>query len=703
MQVRDRNTTDQQQLCINSIRVLAMDAVQKANSGHPGMPMGMAAIAYVLWTHHLRYNPRDPKWPDRDRFVISNGHGSMLLYSLLYLTGFDLSLDDLKQFRQLGSITPGHPEYGLTAGVETTTGPLGQGFSNAVGMAMAEAHLAAEFNQPDHQIVDHYTYVFCGDGDLEEGISHEAASLAGNLRLHKLIYFYDDNHISIEGDTSVTFTDDSGKRFEAYGWHVQYVDGHDIEQIEQAIVAAKAVTDRPHIIVCRTHIGFGSAKTQDTGDAHGKALGADEVIATKHAYGYPSDEPFFVPVETLNEWRKMIDRGEQLQGEWRAKLDAYTVAYPEQAAEFKRRLAGSLPDGWADNLPSFEPGGKDAATRVTSGQVINALAKTLPGFIGGSADLAGSNDTWMKELPAFQHDNYAGRNFHFGVREHNMGGVLNGMAYHGGVRVFGATFLAFYDYMRPPVRLAALSHINPIFVYTHDSIAQGEDGPTHSPVEQMVGLRSVPNLLDIRVADGNETAAAWKIAIEQTKRPTALIFTRQPIPTLQGTKEKAMDGVAHGAYILSDCDGTPDIILMGSGSEVSLIMAAQPKLAEQGVRARVVSFPSWRLFRDQTQEYRDSVLLPNVSARLAVEAASPMGWERWVGDKGGMVAVDRFGASAPVKDVMPAYGFSVENVVATALKLLGKGRDTGDQAQQPTQTASGDNPGRATSGAEGHS
>ncbi len=702
MTVTDRNASKLDQLCINAIRVLSMDAVQKANSGHPGMPMGMAAIAYVLWSRYMRYNPRDPKWPDRDRFVLSNGHGSMLLYSLLYLTGFDLSLDDLKQFRQLGSITPGHPEYGMTAGVETTTGPLGQGFTNAVGMAIAEAHLAATFNRPDHPIIDHYTYVFCSDGDLEEGVSHEAASLAGNLRLGKLIYFYDDNHISIEGDTSVTFTDDSGKRFEAYGWHVQYADGHDLQQIEAAIRQAHAMPDRPHLIVCRTHIGYGSAKTQDTGDAHGKPLGADEVIATKHAYGYPSDEPFFVPDEAMTEWRKMSQRGEMLQAEWRKRFDAYTAAHPDEAAEFKRRLAGELPPGWADSLPTFEPGGKDLATRVTSGQSINALAKQMPELVGGSADLAGSNDTWMKELPPFQHDNYAGRNFHFGVREHNMGGVLNGMAYHGGVRPFGATFLAFYDYMRPPVRLAALSHINPIFVYTHDSIGQGEDGPTHSPVEQLLGLRAVPNLVEIRAADGNESAAAWKTAIEQTNRPTALIFTRQPLPTLAGTKEKAMQGVPCGAYILSDCNGPPDIILMGSGSEVSLLIAAQPKLAEQGVKVRVVSFPSWRLFRDQTQEYRDSVLLPTVRVRLAVEAASPIGWERWVGEQGGTICVDRFGASAPVKDVMPAYGFSVDNVVATALKMLGKG-DTSDNPQQPQQTNSGDNPGRAPSGSEGHS
>ncbi|PZR95322.1 MAG: transketolase, partial [Candidatus Chloroheliales bacterium] len=618
-------------------------------------------------------------------------------------TGFDVSMDDLKQFRQLGSRTPGHPEYGHTPGVETTTGPLGQGFSNAVGMAIAEAHLAATFNKPDYKIVDHYTYVFCSDGDLEEGISHEGASLAGNLRLSKLIYFYDDNHISIEGDTSVTFTDDTGKRFEAYGWHVQYADGHDLEQIEQAIVAAQAVTDRPHMIICRTHIGYGSPKTQDTGDAHGKPLGADEVIATKHAYGYPSDEPFYVAPEALTKWRKMLNRGEQLQGDWRKQLDAYTATYPDEAAEYKRRLTGELPEGWADNLPTFEPGGKDIATRSTSGQVINALAKTLPGLVGGSADLAGSNDTWMKDFPAFEHANYAGRNFHFGVREHNMAGVLNGMATHGGIRPFGATFLIFYDYMRPAVRLAALSRINPIFVYTHDSIAQGEDGPTHSPVEQMLGLRAVPNLLDIRPADGNETAAAWKVAIEQQDRPTAMAFTRQPIPTLQGTKEKAMDGLPHGAYILSDCDGTPDIILMASGSEVSLILEAQPKLAEQGIKARVVSFPSWRLFREQSQEYRDSVLLPTVTTRLAVEAASPIGWERWVGEKGGVIGVDRFGASAPVKQVMPAYGFTVENVVETALKLLGKGRDVGDQPQQPTATTSGDNPGRAPSGSEGHS
>ncbi len=703
MQVRDRNANDQEQLAINAIRVLSIDAVEKANSGHPGMPMGMAALAYVLWSRHLRFNPRDPKWPNRDRFIISNGHGSMLLYSLLYLTGYDLSLDDLKQFRQLGSLTPGHPEYNHTVGVETTTGPLGQGFSNAVGMAIAEAHLAAVFNKPDHKIIDHNIYVFCSDGDLEEGISHEAASLAGNLRLNKLIYFYDDNHISIEGDTSVTFTDDTGKRFESYGWHVQYIDGHDLNEIDNAIVTAQSITDRPHIIICRTHIGFGSPNKQDTGDVHGKPLGADEVLATKHAYGYPSDEPFFVPVETLNEWRKAIDKGEQLQAEWRAELDAYSAAYPDEAAEYKRRLAGNLPEGWADDLPTFEPGGKDIATRSTSGQVINALAKKLPELIGGSADLAGSTDTWMKEYTAFAHDNHAGRNFHFGVREHNMGGVLNGLATYGGVRPFGATFFIFYDYMRPPVRLAALSKINPIFLYTHDSIDQGEDGPTHSPIEQLPGLRAVPRLVDIRPADGNETAAAWKVAIKQQDRPTAMMLTRQPIPTLQGTKEKAMAGVPQGAYILSEADGAPDIILMGSGSEVSLIMAAQPKLAEQGVKARVVSFPSWRLFREQSEEYRDNVLPPNITARLAVEAAATMGWDHWVGEKGGVIGVDRFGASAPVKQIMPAYGFTVDNVVETALKLLGKGREKNEEAQQPTQTTSGETPGRAPSGDEGHS
>jgi len=657
------------QLAVNTIRTLAIDTVQKANSGHPGLPMGMADVAYVLWTQFLRHNPHNPDWPNRDRFILSAGHGSALLYSLLHLTGYDLPLEQLKQFRQWDSLTPGHPEYGLTPGVETTTGPLGQGFANGVGMAIAEAFLAATFNRGDDAIIDHYVYAIVSDGDLMEGISHEAASLAGHLKLGKLIYLYDDNHISIDGSTDLAFTEDRMKRFEAYGWHVQHIDGHDRAAVAEAIKAAQAVTDKPSIIACRTHIGFGSPNKQDTSSVHGSPLGPEEVKLTKAAYGWEADEDFFVPDDVLAHFRQAVDQRAQWEADWQNRWQAYSQAHPETARQLQQALSGELPAGWEAALPTFGPDDGPLATRAASGKVLNAIAPHIPTLIGGSADLAPSNNTWLKGYPAFANESFAGRNFHFGVREHGMSSILNGMALHGGVIPYGATFMVFADYSRPALRLAAMSHIPAIFIFTHDSIGLGEDGPTHQPVEQLAALRAIPNFITLRPADANETAAAWKVALEKRDGPVALLLTRQKLPVLVSPQQA--EGVARGAYVLLDTDKVyPDIILIATGSEVELAVGAYHRLAEQGIAARVVSMPSWELFQAQPESYRNAVLPPAVSARVAVEAGVSMGWERWVGNKGSVISLDRFGASAPYKTLYQHFGFTVENVVLRALKTI---------------------------------
>ncbi len=667
-----QETKQLQDQAINTIRFLSADAIQKANSGHPGLPMGDAAMAYALWTRHLRHNPTNPHWANRDRFVLSGGHGSMLLYSLLYLTGYDLSLDDIKQFRQWGSRTPGHPEFGMTPGVETTTGPLGQGFANGVGMAMAEANLAATFNRPGHDIIDHHTYAIVTDGDLMEGVSSEAASLAGHLRLGKLIYLYDDNHISIEGSTDITFTEDRGKRFEAYGWHVQYVfDGQDVAGIDRAITAAKE-DPRPSLIVVRTTIGYGLPTRAGTSKAHGEPPGDAELNGAKEALGWPLEPRFYIPEDSLSFYRQAQTIGAEREAAWNAQFDAYRAAYPQEAAELERRLAGELPADWDDGLIHFPADEKGMATRASSGKVLNELAARLPELFGGSADLAPSTDTWLKGIPSFG-DDPAGRNVNFGVREHAMGAIVNGLAYHGGIIPFGATFLVFSDYMRPPIRLAALSHLGSIYVYTHDSIGVGEDGPTHQPVEQAAALRAIPNLLFIRPADANEVREAWKVAIANRHRPTALAFTRQALPTLDRSVFAAAEGLKRGAYVLADLgEGRPEIILMATGSEVSLIVKAGERLAAEGTAVRLVSFPSWELFEDQDETYRNEVLPPDIKPRLAVEAGISQGWHRWVGDDGRILALDRFGASAPGKVVFENLGLTADHVVELAAELLNK-------------------------------
>ncbi|MCL4294892.1 MAG: transketolase [Anaerolineae bacterium] len=663
------------ELSVNTIRTLSIDGVQKANSGHPGMPMGMADAAYVLWTQFLRHNPGNPDWADRDRFVLSAGHGSMLLYSLLHLTGYDLPLEQLKLFRQWGSVTPGHPEYGLTPGVETTTGPLGQGFANGVGMAIAEAFLAATFNRPGHEIVNHYTYAICSDGDLMEGISHEAASMAGHMKLGKLIYLYDDNHISIDGSTDLAYTEDRMKRFDAYGWHTQQIDGHNREAVAAAIKAAQAVTDKPSIIACRTTIGFGSPNKANTAKVHGEALGSDEVKLTKQAYGWDPDKDFYIPDEALAHFRQALERGAKWEAEWKERLEAYAQAYPKEAEQFRRALSGELPDGWEEALPVFPADAKGMATRAASGQVLNALAPVVPTLIGGSADLAPSNNTFLKGYPVFASESYAGRNFHFGVREHGMAAALNGMAVHGGVIPYGATFLIFSDYCRPAIRLAALSSFPTIFVFTHDSVGLGEDGPTHQPVEHLAALRAIPNLTVIRPADANETAQAWKVALEKRDGPVLLALTRQTLPVYDRSKMGDAAGLLKGAYVLLDAGRVyPDVILIATGSEVQLAVEAHAKLAEQGIAARVVSMPSWELFQQQSEEYRDSVLPPTVKARVAIEAAVPLGWERWVGPQGVVIGLDHFGASSPYKTIFQQFGFTTDNVVLRALEMIDKSK-----------------------------
>ena len=647
-----------------------MDGVQKAKSGHPGMPMGTAAMAYVLWTRHLKHNPANPKWHNRDRFVLSAGHGSMLLYSLLHLTGYELSLDDLKNFRQYKSKTPGHPEYHLTPGVETTTGPLGQGFANGVGMAIAERYLAARYNRPNFEPVNYRVYGIVSDGDLMEGVSSEAASLAGHLKLGNIIYLYDDNHISIDGNTSLAFTEDVAKRFEAYGWHVQTLeDGNDLEAVHAALKAAEDETSRPSLIKVRTHIGYGSPNKQDTSEAHGSPLGEDEVRLTKRKLGWDPEKHFEVPADALQQFRRAIEQGKKWEALWRTMFDNYKRAHPDLAGELENVREGKFGDDWKKVLPVYGPE-TSMATREASGKALNAMAPLLPTLLGGSADLAPSNNTYLKGLPEFQANVYTGRNFRFGVREHAMGSILNGMALTDGIIPYGGTFFVFSDYMRPPVRMAALMGIRPILVYTHDSIGLGEDGPTHQPIEQCAALRAIPNITLIRPADANETSMAWKVAIEHRTGPVALALTRQKVPTIDRTKYAAADNLSKGAYILGENSKTPQIILIGTGSEVQYVLGAYEQLVKENIPARLVSMPSWELFERQSREYRESVLTPSIKKRLVVEAGSPMGWHKYAGDSGVIIGLNTFGASAPYELLYKEYGFTVENVLGKARALL---------------------------------
>lgn len=668
-------TTDQatlDRLCINTIRTLAMDAVQKAESGHPGTPMALAPLAYVLWTRHLRHNPRDTAWIDRDRFILSAGHASMLLYSLLYLTGYDLSLDEVKNFRQWESKTPGHPEYGMTPGVETTTGPLGQGFANGVGMALAERHLAAVFNRPDHEIIDHYTYVICSDGDLMEGVSSEAASLAGHLRLGKMIYFWDDNSITIEGSTNLAFSEDPLARFDAYGWHTLRIeDVKDLDAVDAAIREARA-DPRPSMIGVKTVIGYGSPGKAGSEEAHGSPLGEEEVARTKENLGWPGTEPFFVPDEVLDHMRGAVERGREQQREWEERWGTYADEHPELAGRLQAALTNDLPDGWDAGLPEFSADDKPIATRSASGKVLNAIAKEVSWLIGGSADLAGSTKTLLDGEASFSATTPGGRNLHFGVREHAMGSLMNGMTLHGGVRPYGGTFLIFSDYMRPPIRLAALMEQPAIYIFTHDSVGLGEDGPTHQPIEQLAALRAIPGLVDLRPADASETAEAWRFVMQHHDGPVFLSLTRQKVPHLDRNLYAPADGLHRGAYILAEAEGgEPEVILIATGSEVAVALDARERLAADGIRARVVSMPSWRLFEQQQPDYRDKVLPPEVRARVSVEAAGPMGWHRWVGSEGEVVAITHFGSSAPAKQIFQELGFSAENVAAHARRALG--------------------------------
>lgn len=656
---------------INTVRVLSADAVQKANSGHPGTPMGLAPIGDVLWTKVMNYNPKDPNWPNRDRFVLSAGHACMLQYSYLYLTGYDISLKDLENFRQLHSRTAGHPEYGLLPGIEVTTGPLGQGFANGVGMAIGQQYMASRYNKAGFNLFDYKIYAICSDGDLMEGVSAEAASLAGHLKMGNLIYLYDDNKITIEGDTSITFNEDVAERFQAYGWHVQSVaDGNDTEAILTAIINAQNETKRPSLIKVRTHIGFGSPNKVDTAAAHGSPLGKEEVRLVKENLGFDLDKSFQVAQEVLDFYRSKGNAGAKKEDDWNELYSKYKEKYPDEAKEYELLTSGKLPEGWKDDLPVFKPDAKGIATRKASGKTLNAIAAKLPLLIGGSADLSPSTDTMLDSFESFTDQNHGGRNFHFGIREHAMGAVLNGMALTKGIIPYGATFLIFSDYMRPPVRLAAIMEIKPIFIYTHDSIGLGEDGTTHQPVEQLIGLRSVPNLAVIRPADANETAQAWRVILEHSGGPVALILTRQNVPTIDQEKFAKATNLEKGAYILSDSDGQPQIILMGSGSEVHLLLEAQEQLKQQSINARVVSFPSWELFDAQSKEYKESVLPKKVRRRLAVEAGSPIGWCKYVTDEGDVIGINKFGESAPGEEVMKEYGFSVENVIAKAKDLL---------------------------------
>ena len=698
---------------INAIRTLSMDSVQAANSGHPGLPMGAAAMAYVLWQEFLKHNPRDPQWPDRDRFVLSAGHGSALLYSLLHLTGYDLSLDDLRTFRQLGSKTPGHPERGHTPGVELTTGPLGQGFANGVGFAIAEQFLAATFNRPDHEIVNHYTYGIVSDGDVMEGVAFEAAAIAANLKLGKLIYMYDSNHVTLAASANVSFREDIPARFGALGWHVLSIDGMVIDQVREALDEARSQTERPTLIVASTTIGFGSPNKAGTFGVHGSPLGPDEVIATKENLGIPTEPAFFVPEAAAIHFHEALDRGADAEAQWRVRFDAYKASFPSETAEFEAALAGTLDDAWDADIPTWNAGDKPIATRKASGEVMNAFFNNLPTFIGGSADLNPSTNTVLKGGGDFGHPStveegeqglsgggwdYRGRNLHFGIREHAMGSIVNGLAAHGGIVPFGSTFLVFSDYMRPAIRLAALSHLSSIFVFTHDSVAVGEDGPTHEPVEHVMSLRLIPELLVLRPADANETAGAWKIAITN-RWATALILSRQDLAVLD--RSGAKGDVAKGGYILADSDGAPDVVLLATGSEVELAVMARDQLHEMAVNARVVSIPSWELFEDQGAKWKADVLGPEGAPRVSVEAGSTLGWSRYTGSNGAHVGIDSYGASGPGKEVLKHFGMTREHVAATALRLLGRidEADELDAEFAQGQEAAGEQP----SGSEGHS
>jgi len=672
---KENSNPELDQLCINTIRALTLDAVQKANSGHPGLPLGAAPMAYVLWTRFLRHNPRNPKWDNRDRFLLSAGHGSMLIYSLLHLTGYDLPLEEIKNFRQWGSKTPGHPEYGLTPGIEITTGPLGQGFANGVGMAMGAAHLARKFNTKDFPLIDPFVYAIVSDGDLMEGVAAEAASLAGHLKLGKLIYLYDDNKVTIEGFTSLAFSEDVQRRFDAYGWHTQTVaDGNNLDEIELAIRTAQSVTDAPSLISVKTVIGYGMP-TQGTRKAHSDAPGEDAVREAKRHLGWPEDKQFYIPEEALAHFREAVPNGEKLESEWNALVEKYEEKHPDEGKTWRTTMSGELPAGWEDHLPKFEDA-KSVATRVASGEVINALAPVMPMLIGGSADLGVSNNTDIKESHSFEADAYDGRILHFGVREHAMGATLTGMSLNGGLIPYGGTFMTFSDYMRPAIRLAALSEVQVIYVFTHDSIGLGEDGPTHQPIEHLAALRAIPHLFVIRPADSPEVSEAWRIAIVRRHAPTALALTRQKVPVIDRKRFAKADGLRRGAYVLSDAESadgsvtTPKLILIATGSEVSLTLEAREKLQGEGVPTRVVSFPCWELFDEQSQEYRDEVLPPGVTARLAVEAGVRQGWDRFVGPKGDIICLDRFGASAPGDVALKELGFNVDNVLKHARALL---------------------------------
>jgi transketolase len=681
-------------LCINTIRTLSIDAVQKANSGHPGTPLGAAPMAYVLWTRHLRHNPTNPQWPDRDRFILSAGHASMLIYSLLFFTGYDLDMDDIKQFRQWGSRTPGHPEYGVVPGVEVTTGPLGQGVGNAVGLAIAERWLAATFNRPGHEVVNHRTYVIASDGDMMEGVAAEAASIAGQFRLGRLIVFYDANQITLSASADVTFGEDVGARFQAYGWHVEHIDGMDIAAVDGALTKAKAVDDRPSLIVARTHIGYGSPHKHDTFQAHGEPLGVEEVRLTKRALGWPEDKSFYIPDEALAEFRRAVEKGRDLEAQWHRRVDGLRAADPQLADKLRQTLAGELPKGWDAALPRFTPADGAMATRDAGQKTIVALAEVIPNLVGGSGDLDPSTRTALKgqgdfESPSFTPPEgapptqgmvggpigYAGRNIHFGIREHAMAGIATGMALHGGLLPYAATFFTFSDYMRPSIRLAALSKAHVIYVWTHDSIALGQDGPTHQPVEQLASLRALPDLMLLRPADANETVEAWKLAVAHTEGPVGLVLTRQKLPTLdRGTLAPAA-GTAKGAYVLADCaSGPPRLILIATGSEVSIALEAHNQLTREGVASRVVSMPCWDLFQAQPQSYKDTVLPPGVKARVSVEAGSPLGCERYVGLEGAIIGLNRFGASAPGEIVMRELGFTPEHIVKVAKSMLAGNR-----------------------------
>ncbi|HAQ07416.1 MAG TPA: transketolase [Bacillus bacterium] len=659
-------------LAIDSIRTLSIDAIEKANSGHPGMPMGAAPMAYTLWTRYMNINPKNPEWFNRDRFVLSAGHGSMLLYSLLHLAGYDLSMEDIKQFRQWGSKTPGHPEYGHTAGVDATTGPLGQGVAMAVGMAMAERHLAAVYNKDSYNLVDHYTYSICGDGDLMEGVSAEAASLAAHLKLGRLVVMYDSNDISLDGDLDKSFSESVADRFKAYGWqYIRVEDGNNLEEIAKALEEAKTDENRPTLIEVKTVIGYGSPNLSGKSDVHGAPLGADELKLTKEAYKWTFEEDFHVPSEVYDHFKQQIaDKGEEAEQAWNELFAKYKSEYPELGAQLEKAMKGELVEGWDKDIPVYEEG-KSLASRASSGEALNAIAKNLPYLVGGSADLAGSNKTMVKGSGDFFPNSYEGRNIWFGVREFAMGAAMNGMALHGGLKVFGGTFFVFSDYLKPAIRLAALMGLPVTYVFTHDSIAVGEDGPTHEPVEQLAGLRAMPNLSVIRPAEGNETAAAWKLAVESTNKPTALVLTRQNLPTIKDTDKNAYEGVSKGAYVISPAGKeTADALLLAAGSEVGLAVQAQKALASEGINVSVVSMPSWDRFEEQSKEYKESVIPKAVKKRLGLEMGSSLGWHRYVGDEGEVLAIDTFGASAPGEKIMEEYGFSVNNVVARVKALI---------------------------------